>query len=146
VSGCGQNRLAHDSSAWRVEAISQMEGFAEYPVGAPPERLGFRLRVTPPQVPTSATCPTHRERRAASAKRPGRLVGASHSRSRTTHRERRAKRHRASRANAQAATRRSLPGHRTQPDRIGPCRLQLKMQPQLQLARSEIHTKIMLNI
>ena len=38
--------------------------------------------------------------------------------------------HRACRANAQAATRRSLPGHRTQPDQIGPCRLQLKMQPQ----------------
>ena len=39
-------------------------------------------------------------------------------------------RHRASRASAQAATRRSLPGHRTQPDQIGPCRLELQMQPQ----------------
>ena len=49
-------------------------------------------------------------------------------------------------SNAQAATRRSLPGHRTQPDQIGPCRLQLKMQPQLQLARNQIHIKISLNI
>jgi hypothetical protein len=43
-------------------------------------------------------------------------------------------------SNAQAATRRSLPGHRTQPDQIGPCRLQLKMQPQRHLAlKSDPH-------
>jgi hypothetical protein len=56
--------------------------------------------------------------------------GASHSRSRTVRRERHATEHRASRASAQAATGRSLLGHRTQPDQIGPCRLQLQMQPQ----------------
>ena len=56
--------------------------------------------------------------------------GASHSRSRRARRERHATEHPASRASAQAATRRSLPGHRTQPDQIGPCRLELQMQPQ----------------
>ena len=98
-----------------------------------PPRFGIKLRHTErlflerEQWPTALRTGSDGRQGEAVRSRP---VRASHSRSRTAGRERHATEHRASCASAQTATRRSLPGHRTQPDQIGPCRLQLQMQPQ----------------
>jgi len=80
VSGCGQNRLSHDSSTWRVESISQMEALqnTRSVPHSTAERLGFRPRGTPPQVSTSAvalrTASDGRHRQGRPGSRPGRPV------------------------------------------------------------------------
>ena len=127
--------LIWSSALWLFRRLCGIPGRRPTP---PPNVC--RLRGTPPQVSTSAAA-----LRTASDGRHGQGVradwsGASHSRSRTARPA--STEHRASRASAQAATRRSLPGHRTQPDQIGPCRLQLQMQPQRHRARSFIHPEI----
>ena len=156
MSGCGQNRLSHDSSAWRVKHGRRGSFGSGGPAVARWCRRPGRCSPSTVRRPCSATqliccfarervdlcgitrrrlpnrrfrlpglhlgsCPAHRERRATWAGRPGRLVrGKPQPKPYSAP---------ASRASAQAATRRSLPGHRTQPDQIGPCRLELQMQP-----------------
>ena len=104
-----------------VRALTLLDGFAAYPVGAPPHRRTsagcevLRLESPPRQLPYAPRA-TGDMGRASGPTGQGQATAEAVQR-------------------AQAATRRSLPGHRTQPDQIGRCRLQPKMQPQRHLAR-----------